>query len=144
MKTREGFGDFVPKKLCTYISGWVSNHGLIPLRIDGCVRSSPKKGVSPSRFHKSNRVAIALLISWTRAWRATPWWGFQPTRRWNPLNQKGARSEISYKNIPVINLAGYSYIATARAVRTGTFLWTRSARPQKCPKQNGDCYTFVI
>ena len=25
-------------------------------------------------------------------------------------------------------------IATARAVRTGTFLWTRGARPQKCPK----------
>jgi adenylate kinase family enzyme len=31
-------------------------------------------------------------------------------------------------------------IATARSVRTGTFLWTRGARPQKCPKQNGDCY----
>ena len=35
-------------------------------------------------------------------------------------------------------------IATARSVRTGTFLWTRSARPQKCPKQNGDCYTFTV
>jgi hypothetical protein len=34
------------------------------------------------------------------------------------------------------------FIATARSVRTGTFLWTRSARPQKCPKQNGDCYSF--
>jgi uncharacterized protein (TIGR02588 family) len=35
-----------------------------------------------------------------------------------------------------------AFIATARAVRTGTFLWTRSARPQKCSKQNGDCYIF--
>jgi hypothetical protein len=35
------------------------------------------------------------------------------------------------------------FIATARAVRTGTFLWTRGARPQKCPKQNGDCYNFA-
>jgi hypothetical protein len=31
-------------------------------------------------------------------------------------------------------------IATARSVRTGTFLWARAPRPQKCPKQNGDCY----
>jgi hypothetical protein len=28
-------------------------------------------------------------------------------------------------------------IAVATTVRTGTFLWARGARPQKCPKSNG-------
>jgi hypothetical protein len=31
-------------------------------------------------------------------------------------------------------------IAVATTVRTGTFLWARSARPQKCPKRNGSIY----
>jgi len=33
-------------------------------------------------------------------------------------------------------------IAVATGVRTKTFLWVRSAHPQKCPKYNGYGYIF--
>jgi hypothetical protein len=57
----------------------------------------------------------------------------------SPHNPKALLFRTTRKAIAVEGLV----IATARSVRTGTFLWTRSARPQKCPKQNGDCYKTI-
>jgi AraC family transcriptional regulator, transcriptional activator of the genes for pyochelin and ferripyochelin receptors len=37
-----------------------------------------------------------------------------------------------------------SFIAVATTGRTGTFLWARSARPQKCPKSNGSSYSTAF
>jgi hypothetical protein len=55
----------------------------------------------------------------------------------NPVRQPDNEITLCSSNFLRITQVN---IPTARAFRTGTFLWTRSARPQKCPKQNGDCY----
>jgi len=41
------------------------------------------------------------------------------------------------------NLDGISDVAVATGVRTKTFLWVRSAHPQKCPKHNGYGYMTI-
>jgi len=44
----------------------------------------------------------------------------------------------------LIAMSRLQSIAVATSVRTKTFLWVRSAHPQKCPKHNGYGYISLM
>jgi hypothetical protein len=60
------------------------------------------------------------------------------------LNWHTVQFAIETIETTVRKTAKKTIIAVATTVRTGTFLWARGARPQKCPKSNGSSYQQFI
>ena len=62
-----------------------------------------------------------------------------------PFNELDIKSlKGDWKGFLRMRVGKNRIIAVVTAVRTGTFLWARSARPQKCPKPNAYGYIFRI